>query len=184
LGRGAIAPGVFVDIGHLWGGGVESMYWSDALSSAIEVAVAIAGFSGIVAAVGRRGAGEWTPADQLRLRMLLTASGVAGAFAFLPFILLDTGLDPSLVWRAGSATQGVWLLGIPLYRRSQASRMNTTLAFPTVFLAVRLAAIGVLLLNTAYLAAAWPYVVGVIVQLSVAFMTFVQLLLDSWHSKA
>ena len=160
------------------------MYWSEALSSAIEVAIAIAGFSGIVAAVGRRGAGEWTPADQLRLRMLLTASGVSGAFAFLPFILLDTGLDPSLVWRVGSATQGVWFVAISLYRRSQAIRMGATFPLPIVFLAVYLSVIGALLLNAAYLAAPWPYVVGVIVQLYVAFMTFVQLLLNSWHSKA
>ena len=58
------------------------MYWNEALGAAIEVAIAIAGFSGIVAAVGRRGAGDWTSIDQLRLRVLLTASGSAGAFAF------------------------------------------------------------------------------------------------------
>lgn len=160
------------------------MYWSEALSSAIEVAIAIAGFSGIVAAVGRRGAGEWTPADQLRLRMLLTASGVSGAFAFFPFILLDTGLDPSLVWRVGSATQSVWLVAIRFYRRRQAIRMGATFEAPhTLFLVVYLATIGVLVLNAAVLAQPWPYVVGVVYQLSVAFMTFVQLLLDSWHSK-
>ena len=159
--------------------------WSEALASAIEVAIAIAGFSGIVAAVGRRGAGSWTPDDQLRLRVLLTASGVAGIFAFLPFIILDTGLDPRLFWRLGTGAQVAWSVAITLHRRRQAARMGAALYAPLpALLAFYLPALGVLVFNTAVLGAAWPYVLGVLMQLSVAFITFARLLLDSWRPPA
>ena len=107
------------------------MNWSEALGSGIEVAIAIAGFSGIIAAVGRRGSGDWTPTDQLRLRVVLTASGVAGAFAVLPFIFLDAGLDAELFWRLGTGAQAAWLIAIPLHRRRQAIQMG--LEFPADF---------------------------------------------------
>jgi len=160
------------------------MNWSEALSSAIEVAIAMAGFSGIVVAVGRRGAGDFSSADQLRLRVLLTASGVAGAFAFAPFILLDTGLEEGLVWRLGTAAQAVWFVGIMLYRRRQALQLGTIfVASPRRLVAIYLPAIALLMLNTAVLGKAWPYVLGVIVQLFIGFMTFVQLLLSSWRTE-
>jgi hypothetical protein len=41
------------------------MPWESALGSVIEVAIGLAGFSGIVAAVGRRGAGQWSAFDQV-----------------------------------------------------------------------------------------------------------------------
>ena len=162
------------------------MNWSEALGAAIEVAIAIAGFSGIVAAVGRRGAGDWTPTDQVRLRVLLTASGAAGAFAFLPFILLDTGLDADLFWRLGTGAQIAWLIAIPLYRRRQATRMEATfdVLTPPIFLALYVPTLGILTLNTVVLGAPWPYVLGVLLQLFTAFNTFVRLLLDSWRPQA
>jgi len=161
------------------------MNWSEALGNAIEVAIAMAGFSGIIVAVGRRGAGEMTSADQLRLRVLLTASGVAGAFAFAPFVLLDTGLEEGLVWRIGTAVQGVWFVAIMLYRRRQARQLGVIFTPSTRRLvAIYLPTIAVLSFNAAVLGKAWPYVLGVIVQLFIAFMTFVQLLLTSWHSES
>jgi hypothetical protein len=166
------------------------MYWSDALGAAIEVAIGIAGFSGIVAAVGRRGAGDWTSTDQLRLRVLLTASGFAGAFAFVPFILLDTGLDAHLFWRLGTGAQIAFLIAIPLYRRRQTTQLGATYlggvmpySYP-VFLALYVPTLGILVFNTAVLGAPWPYVVGIFLILYTAFHTFVRLLLDSWRTQA
>jgi len=160
------------------------MHWESALASAIEVAIAIAGFSGIVAAVGHRSAGNWTPSDQLRLRVLLTASGVAGAFAFAPFILLDAQTEAGLVWRLGTGAQAAWFAAIPLYRRRQAAHTGATLDAPLpILLGLYLPTVGILLFNTAALGAPWPYVLGVVMQLFVAFRTFVRLLLGSWHTE-
>jgi hypothetical protein len=159
------------------------VHWESALASAIEVAIAISGFSGIVAAVGHRSTGNWTPDDQLLLRVLLTASGVAGAFAFAPFILLDTQADPGLIWRIGTGMQAAWLVGIPIYRRRQAARVGATIDAPLpIFVGLYVPTVALLLFNTAVLGASWPYVAGVAMQLFVAFTTFVGLLLGSWRS--
>ena len=86
------------------------MYWESALSSSIEVAIAIAGFSGIIAVFGRRDGESWNVSDKLTLQILLTASASSGLFSYLPFILLEAELEPALVWRLGSAMQIVWFI--------------------------------------------------------------------------
>jgi hypothetical protein len=160
------------------------VHWESALASAIEVAIAISGFSGIVAAVGHRSTGNWTADDQLRLHMLLTSSGVAGAFAFAPFILLDTQAEAGLIWRVCSAVQATWLIAIRFYRRRQAARMGARFsASLPFFLGMYVPTIGALLFNTAELGAPWPYVLGVALQLSIGFRIFVQLLLGSWRTE-
>ena len=68
------------------------MSWESALGSAIEVAIGLAGFSGIIAAVGRRGAGSWTAADEILLRILLFADRALPITGFGHFQLPDGGL--------------------------------------------------------------------------------------------
>ena len=119
-----------------WGAGI--VRWESALASAIEVAIAISGFSGIVAAVGHRSTGNWSPDDQLRLRVLLTASGIAGAFAFAPFILLDTQSEAGLIWRVGSGVMAAWLIAIPFYRRRQAAQRGATVVITLIYLAFQI----------------------------------------------
>ena len=159
------------------------MNWSEALSAAIEVGISIVGFSGIIAAIGHRGAGNWTATDQLLLRILLTASAAAIVFAFLPFIILDTGLDPVLFWKIGSGAQFAWLLGIVLYRKKEADKTGASLKmfYPWVNFILYLPVLVLLLLNMAVLGAPWPYVIGVCLSLFTAVRTFVRLLLDSWR---
>lgn len=64
------------------------MHGDSALGSLIEVPIGLAGSSGIVAAVGRRGVGGWTRSDQARLRGLVSPSRMALPLAFLPFVLV------------------------------------------------------------------------------------------------
>jgi hypothetical protein len=153
-----------------------------ALGSVIEVAIAIAGFSGIVAAVGRRGAGHWTAADQLRLRILLTASGAALVFAFLPFVLADL-IAQDLLWRIASGLLAIHTVAISAYRIRQASRGG--IADAIGLRPWRLVLQGVVALMLIVNALRWGspslYVAGVLWGVFVAFMTFVRLLLDSWH---
>lgn len=44
--------------------------------------------------------------------------------------------------------------------------------------------IGLLLWNASVLGESWPYVVGILMQLYVAIMTFVGLMLNSWRSES
>ena len=157
------------------------MHWESALESAIEVAISIAGFSGIVAAVGHRSAGQWNDHDQLRLRILLTASGVAIIFSFLPFLLVDA-IDPSVVWRLTSGLLAVHTVAITLYRRRQASHIETASEFRNPFvLVLQVGVVIALVANACWLGSSSIYVFGVLWGLVVAFMTFVALLLESWR---
>jgi hypothetical protein len=158
------------------------VYWEQALGGSIEVAIAIAGFSGIVAVFGQRRERVWRAADQLRLRVLLTASAVSLFFSILPFVALDSGLSEALFWHFGSGAQAVWLISIALYRIRQASLLGvaqiiqTKASIPLMIL-VCLAQIA----NAAFYGVSWLYVVGVIFQLFVAFSSFTGLLLDLWE---
>jgi len=159
------------------------MAWESALGSLIEVAIALVGFSGIVAAVGRRGAGHWSPVDQLRLRVLLTAAGAALAFAFLPFLLIDV-MDPSLVWRICSGLHATFIFGIVLYRFREVSVLGVIEAVgkrATAFIFVGSSTVVMVSVSNAlWFASSSLYVVAIVWHVVTAFLTFVALLLDAW----
>lgn len=159
------------------------MAWESALDSVIEVAISLVGFSGIVAAVGRRGAGHWSPVDQLRLRVLLTAAGAALAFAFLPFLLIDV-IDPSLVWRSCSGVHATFVFGILLYRFREVSVLGGTQALgkrATAFMFVGSStALMVSVSNALWFASSSLYMVAIFWHVVSAFLTFVALLLNAW----
>ncbi len=71
----------------------------ETLTSAAEFAIALAGFSGIVVALGKQ-PGRWAPADRYRLLNVLTFAFGAGFMAYLPMGLAHAGLGGSPLWRA------------------------------------------------------------------------------------
>ena len=83
------------------------MYWDSVLTSVIQVAIAIAGFSGIVAVLGQRSEGVWDEMDRIRLQGLLVGSFATMIIAFLPYILFSAELAESLVWRIASSIHAV-----------------------------------------------------------------------------
>lgn len=79
----------------------------EALLTTAEVAITLAGFTGIVAVLGRRGHGEWQPQEQLRLAMLLVSSFAAVLFAMLPIALLGLRVSEAGSWAISSAVLGL-----------------------------------------------------------------------------
>jgi hypothetical protein len=156
------------------------MSWESALQSAIEVAIGIAGFSGIVGAVAGRTAGQWKAADHLRLRILLTASGTALIFAFLPFLLIDS-FEPSIVWRSLSGLNAISIAGITIFRYRQSRAIGVSggsLVIPGVPPFVLNAPVAILMsANAVWLASAPVYVFCVLWGLFIAFVVFARLLL-------
>jgi hypothetical protein len=153
--------------------------WESALSSSIEVAIAIAGFSGIIAVFGRKPGESWPVEDILQLQMLLTASAVAGLFSFLPFVLVETQIEDQLVWKAGSGLQILWLVTISIFRLRQVTIAGASAAVGMTKVLVPFFVITLILqiANVSIYASAWVYVLGVIFQLSVGFAAFVTLIL-------
>lgn len=82
----------------------------DALFTVAEVGIALAGFSGVVAILGRRGAGEWSAPDWLRLAMLLSFSFGAVGFSLLPTLLLGLGVGEASAWALSSLLLALFLL--------------------------------------------------------------------------
>jgi hypothetical protein len=72
---------------------------TDLLTAMAQLAVGLAGFTGVASVFGRRGDGAHTRAQAERLRgMLEMALTVAGA-ALLPIVLERTGVDAMTTWR-------------------------------------------------------------------------------------
>jgi hypothetical protein len=82
----------------------------DFLIALAQIGVAIAGFSGIVAVVGARSAGQWRPDDRLRLAFLLVCSLTVVFFSLLPFAMTALHLPDTVLWRSTSGLLAVWLV--------------------------------------------------------------------------
>ena len=72
------------------------------LRTLAEVAVAFAGFTGIVAVLGKRSSNPWSSAELNTIRTLLHTSIGATLFALLPGVLGPYVESSDLVWRASS----------------------------------------------------------------------------------
>lgn len=75
----------------------------DFLYTVAEVAVAFAGFAGLVTVLTRRLAGSQREFDIVRFRDMLLLSLITGAFALLPTLPASFGADEEITWRVSSA---------------------------------------------------------------------------------
>jgi hypothetical protein len=84
---------------------------SNVLTVVAEIAIALAGFAGIVGAFRQRGLEAFEPHEALRLHyMLLVACETLDA-ALLPFVPHDLATSPTRTWALSSAVLAVGLLG-------------------------------------------------------------------------
>jgi hypothetical protein len=102
----------------------------EALSGIAEVAVALAGFSGLFAAF-RRGRGEqFIESERQALLVMLTASLGAAVLSLAPVPLLLFGISESIVWLIACLSLGIFLAGATIW----GTRSGRTLTrFPKVF---------------------------------------------------
>ena len=154
----------------------------DALTTVAEIAIAIAGFSGVAAVLGRRSQGEWTPLDVLRLRMLLRISFSIVIFCFLPIVLLSASIAADSTWALSSAA---WLaqfaVNAALFGRE--GRRIAKLAGESIERGrvVRLLLLGggiavLHVLNIVAVREAWPYLAALVASLTAPFAQFLRLM--------
>jgi hypothetical protein len=72
---------------------------ADTLQSFAEIGVALAGFTGVAAVLGRRAAGAWSYVELGQLRQLLESSLAVVLLSLLPLVL-ERFAEPPAVWRA------------------------------------------------------------------------------------
>ncbi len=151
-----------------------------------EIAIAIAGFSGVVTALSIR-TSQWTDLDKIRLRVLLQASFATALFSLLPLILFSTTLLNPTIWVIASSA---WLIymgvsTIPFVVRGirKAGSAPDRLGRPMValFLGIVGSVFVVQVLNVAILRTAWPHLtamLGGLIGSSVAFLRLIQSLVS------
>lgn len=161
------------------------MVGSEVLLTVAEVAVALAGFSSVVAIFVRRESGSWTGPDVLRLWQLIIYSLAAVFFAFFPFLLFYCGLTTTDIWIVSSAllggfitvnTAGALVTALRVWRQDRAA-FNGTILATVVFLAV--VAVSVQVLNVQgviFKHSLGGYLVGLIWLLLASGFFFVRLL--------
>jgi len=102
------------------------------LSSAVEAAVAMAGFAGIVAAIRNREISRWPHEQRILLRMLLIASAMSVTFAMLPAVLAEARQPEPSLWRASSLALLVWQAAIAVHRQRQFRSGGTASPVPRI----------------------------------------------------
>ena len=150
---------------------------SETLSLISELAIALAGFSGIVVVLGRR-AGQLGPVDKRRLDNLFLHAALALATSLLALTLLHTSIQDTTVWRVTSAA---WALPFPFvlvrdWRRVRAAGGPES---PRMFAAAYTAGVLAFLLqvaNSAFLYSGWPLFAALCLNLLLGFQQFVALL--------
>ena len=157
----------------------------EALSAAAQIAVALAGFAGVVVVFRRESVHEWSPIDKFRLRLLLANSILPLAFCMLGLLLLTIKPVPPGIWRWCSGSAFVILLPFGIttaksFRRFDPHQLKRARATGFGFyLFSILGTVATLLqvFNAAMLDAFWPFFTGIVVQLVAAMFQFVRIIL-------
>ena len=142
-----------------------------------EVAAALAGFSGIAAAFGRRQERTWSANERARLADLLNHSGIALFASLTPLVFAQRdGFNPDL-WRNSSFFwAGFAVIGVGLRLRGLLSRRASgELRRAALSLSMFGALIVYQLYNALFWHMAFPYLTALVCNLGFAFVQFTSL---------
>ena len=156
----------------------------DVLLTFAEVGVAIAGFSGIVVALGKRALGQWTQRDRYRLRDLLFASLGTGIFGFLPIVLTGANMSPAVALQYASAVFFFYILvGLTSFLRGSAGKLGPVswvFAIPTLLILSMQALVA---FNVIYRVAEFAYYLALFWLILLSMANFAQLLLETYRDQ-
>jgi|SRR5437667_5961466 len=157
----------------------------EALSTTTQIAVALAGFAGVVVVFRSESVHEWSPIDKLRLRFLLANSIIPLGLCMIALLLLT--VEPALVgvwnWCSGVAFVVSLLFAITMTKAfrqvelPQIQRERVTRFVFYLFGILGIAAMLLQLYNTAFLHRFWPFFAGIIFQLITAMFQFARMIL-------
>jgi hypothetical protein len=157
----------------------------EALGIAAQIAVALAGFAGVVVVFRRESVHHWSTIDKLRLRLLLSNSILPLLLCIIGLLLLTIRPAPVSIWRWCSAIAFVvfllFAMTMPkIFRRlglRQIQREHATRFVFYLFGTLGIAANLLQLYNTAFLGAFWPFFSGIVFQLVTATFQFARMIL-------
>ena len=157
----------------------------EALGIVAQIAVALAGFAGVVVVFRREAVHEWSGVDKLRLRLLLANSILPLGLSMLGLLLLT--IKPELLgmwrWCSGillvttvsfvtATTKAFRRLNLPYAQGDRVTRFVFLL-----FGAFGIAAMLLQLYNVVWLDVFWPFFAGIVYQLITAMAQFARMIL-------
>jgi len=158
---------------------------SEALSTASQIAVALAGFAGVVVVFRREAIHDWSALDKFRLRLLLANSVLPLGLCMMALLLLT--VEPALtsVWRWCSGVAFVVFLAFGITVNISSRRLHLRQLQDAsanfifhLFATLGWGAILLQLCNVALLGAFWPFFTGIVVQLIGAMFQFARMILQ------
>jgi len=163
---------------------------NEALSATAQVAVALAGFAGVVVAFRSGSVHEWSRIDKFRLQILLVNSGVPFALSIVAMLVLAMPLYPTRIWQTCSVLMFVTIVASAQQirrgmRKLSRDEFDSGGGSRAVFYAGSAAGIAVTLLqlyNAITLKTFWPFFAALVTQLLLAMLQFIRLILAGGHS--
>ena len=158
---------------------------SDLLQTIAEIAIALTGFTGVVAVLGERARGKWRAVDLFRFNNLLTNSIGALFLAFVPILIHKLGVSEVTAWRLSSGLAAAYILigfvrGLSIRRLPQDEQVEIHRPVLGALVAIQAAVFSLLIANAlgvAYSGESGPFLVGLVWLLAFSAFQFVRLLL-------
>jgi hypothetical protein len=158
----------------------------EALSTAAQIAVALAGFAGVVVVFRRESVHDWSPIDKLRLRLLLMNSVLPLALCMLGLLSLTIKPPPVDIWKWCSGFAFVVFVlfaatSMTIFRRLDLRQLQSYGRATNVVLylfGILGAAVMLLqLYNVIILGVFWLFFAGIVFQLTAAMFQFMRIIL-------
>ena len=156
---------------------------NEALGIAAQVAVALAGFAGVVVVFRPQSLHQWSPVDRFRLRLLLHNSICPLAYALFGMFLLTIKPTPLWIWRECSLFGLLFQMpgAIVAFRNSRSlSSAEFTGASRTLFYGLGLlgtASLVLQIINIAKLNLFWPFFLSIFLHLMAGMLQFMRMVL-------
>jgi hypothetical protein len=159
---------------------------AETLRLVAELAIGVLGFSGVVAVLGRRGAGEWAPIDRLRFLTMVHSAAIVLVLAVLPFPFHSAGFVDEAIWGWCSGIAAILLVLMFVAGRvvnpppkgaftaPGTSRLARAYAVPAPFVA--LSVFGINAIGIGFARSETPYLVAVLILFGVPVVLFIRLL--------
>jgi len=149
------------------------------LATLAQAGVALAGFSGIVVALGERARGQWSSRERQLLTTLLGTSGLSALLSVVPLALSSARVPEPQLWLTCSAAMiafQVQRFAARLRRVMTDTELRSEERALLAFVFVGEGALFVLqILNCVWLSESWPFLVGLIWHLILSFLVFIRL---------
>lgn len=157
------------------------MQSADLLTVLAELALGVAGFSGVIVALGQKQR-TWQLLDKLRISFLLFNALIVVVFSLTPLGLFSADVDTGYVWLISSSLFLATFVHVPFSYRALVRSARSYDGFKSAQIhymnqAIQVIAAIMLVLNVLYFREVWPHVLSLGLILLLAFIVFFELLI-------